>query len=498
MRGVIVIFLFIFSIKSISQQIYFNNRYDFYNVTEVAWNVMDIDSGYLVVGGARDSLWNLHIAIMLLDNTGNVVWKKSYGQSGFDYYPGFGGSFIHTNDGGFALGGGVVDSSANYYSLLLKFDNKGDTLWSKMYGDTTWQTSYQCKQTMDEGYILIGAKNTGNGDDILLIKTDSVGNFLWQKTYGGSGTEYGLGVGVISDGYILSGYTNSFGAGEYDTYIIKVDNIGNLQWSKTFGGPYTDNGAFIISTSDGGYILSTGIGIYKNGTKTYKQTRVIKLFNNGTVEWDKTYGPVNYNQGLDIIYELSDGSFLAVGQKPDANGYPIGFLFKINSQGDSIWWKEYELLTGNNSQNYLRDVKPTSDGGYIACGFVVPSAPDTGMQDMWVIKLDGCGCAYAGCDTICSSTIGIIEQVYQNNYSITVYPNPANETVTFDYKLPENTNDAVISIYNLVGNQLKSYRIDNERGTINITISDLPNGLYFYSLKVDNNTIARNKLLIIK
>jgi len=95
------------------------------------------------------------------------------------------------------------------------------------------------QQTADGGYIVAGYTN-GNytgGVDVYLIKTDSNGDTLWAKNYGGIYAEHGYSVQQTTDGgYIIAGYTMSFGAGVTDIYLIKTDSIGAILWTKTFGG----------------------------------------------------------------------------------------------------------------------------------------------------------------------------------------------------------------------------------------------------------------------
>ena len=135
---------------------------------------------------------------------------------------------------------------------------------------------------------------------------------------------------VNDGGYILGGYTNSFGAGDYDTYIIKTDSIGNQEWSKTFGGIYFDGPAKVIQTLDEGYIISTALGKYKIGSNTFRQDRIIKLDSTGSVQWDKTYGPTRFLAALGPIHELSDGNFVSVGQITDTSTFHVyGTLLKM-------------------------------------------------------------------------------------------------------------------------------------------------------------------------
>ena len=121
-------------------------------------------------------------------------------------------------------------------------------------------------QTNDEGYALAGYTNSfgAGGKDFWLVKTDSVGNQLWNKTYGGPGDEVAYSVIQTNDeGYALAGYTNSFGAGGKDFWLVKTDSVGNQLWNKTYGGPGDEVAYSVIQTNNGDYILS-GSGLTVN------------------------------------------------------------------------------------------------------------------------------------------------------------------------------------------------------------------------------------------
>ena len=115
--------------------------------------------------------------------------------------------------------------------------------------------AYAVRQTTDGGYIVTGRTiSFGAGNyDVYLIKTDSLGDTLWTKTYGGTNTDYGYAVQQTTDGgYIVAGYTLSFGAGNYDVYLIKADSLGDTLWTKTYGGGNFDEGWAVQQTTDGG------------------------------------------------------------------------------------------------------------------------------------------------------------------------------------------------------------------------------------------------------
>jgi predicted secreted protein len=127
--------------------------------------------------------------------------------------------------------------------------------WSKTYGGTNANVAYALVQTSDGGYALAGYTNSfgAGGYDFWLVKTDSNGNMQWNKTYGGTGDDEAAALVQTTDGgYALAGYTNSFGAGGYDFWLVKTDSNGNMQWNKTYGGSGNDYASDLVRTSDGG------------------------------------------------------------------------------------------------------------------------------------------------------------------------------------------------------------------------------------------------------
>jgi outer membrane protein assembly factor BamB len=140
--------------------------------------------------------------------------------------------------------------------------------WSKTFGGTGHDVGYSVQQTRDGGYIIVGytASYGAGGYDVYLIKVDANGNMQWSRTFGGSGDDEGYSVQQTSDGgYIIVGSTTSYGAGGSDVYLIKVDANGNMQWSRTFGGARDDGGSSVQQTSDGGYIIVGGTASYGAG-----------------------------------------------------------------------------------------------------------------------------------------------------------------------------------------------------------------------------------------
>jgi len=185
-----------------------------------------------------------------------VRFAKTYGGSGNDSAR----SVQQTSDGGYIVASFTNSFGAgNYDILLIKTNAFGNVQWAKTYGGANFDRANSVQQTSDGGYIVTGRTTSfgAGGWDIFLIKTDASGNIIWAKTYGGTNWDWAYSVQQTSDGgYIVAGYTTSFGAGNWDIFLIKTNASGNVQWAKTYGGSGDERAYSVRQTSDGGYIVA--------------------------------------------------------------------------------------------------------------------------------------------------------------------------------------------------------------------------------------------------
>ena len=153
---------------------------------------------------------------------------------------------------------------------LVKTDSSGQNQWQKTFGGPKRDVGMSLQQTEDNGYIICGYTSSyGSGDwDVYLIKTDSSGNLKWEKTFGGSERDAGYSILQTADGgYVLCGYTKSFGSGDRDVYLLKIDPSGNKQWQETYGGTDFDVGLSVQQTPDGEYVICGETKSYGSGNK---------------------------------------------------------------------------------------------------------------------------------------------------------------------------------------------------------------------------------------
>jgi predicted secreted protein len=211
------------------------------------------DGGYVMMGDTNSfGAGGTDAWLVKTDASGNTQWNKTYGAAGNDYAS----CLMSTADGGYAVLSYTM-SFGGYKAWLFKIDSSGNMVWNKTYGVGAVSWGNTGIQTADGGYAITGVVWTGGKRDAWLIKTDPSGNMLWNKTYGGTGDDTGWAVEQMEDGdYAIVGVTSSFGAGGVDGWLFRTDSSGNMLWNRTYGGAGTEFLDDIILTSDGGYALA--------------------------------------------------------------------------------------------------------------------------------------------------------------------------------------------------------------------------------------------------
>ena len=252
--------------------------------------------------------------------------------------------------------------------------------WTKTFGGTSSDEGHSVKQTTDSGYIITGSTGYGIGSDVYLIKTNENGDSLWTKTFGGTDIEQGSSVQQTTDGgYIITGSTSSFGNGSSDVYLIKTDDGGNEEWTKTFGGTNSDQGLSVQQTTDGGYIITGYTYFLGSGIC---DLFLIKTDENGVEQWTKTFGGTGNDRGSSVQQSKDGGYIITGGTNSLGNGDDDVYLIKTDESGNELWTK----IFGGTGYDEGISVQQTTDGGYIITGNT--DSFGNGGTDVYLIKTD--------------------------------------------------------------------------------------------------------------
>jgi hypothetical protein len=297
------------------------------------------DSGYIIVG-YTGPFYAMTSDVYLIKTTasGDTIWTRTYGGTPRSDW---GFSVQQTADGGYVVAGGTESfgpgNPSPYFNVyLVKTDASGDTLWTRAYGGMGFDDGYSVQQTTDGGYIIAGwTSSFGAGDyDVYLIKTNPSGDTLWTRTFGGTGADFGTCVQQTTDsGYIIAGYTHSFGAESTDVYLVKTSESGDTLWTRTYGGTYGDEAGSVQQTSDGGYILTAWTESFGPGTPECDNVYLVRTDASGDTLWTRTYGGMSPECGNSAL-QTSDGGYVVAGytQSFGAGAMDV-YLIKTDADG---------------------------------------------------------------------------------------------------------------------------------------------------------------------
>ena len=316
------IFILFCSVAGYPQFKYFSDIYHLGSPTiwSASGNLCDSEDGYIICGKTGSD-----IGIIKLNEYGDQIWSKTWGDTVASWYFGYPGSIETMSDGYYIAGSKNYFSPLRQIGLLLRFNPDWDTLWTREYDmnfddilDTA--TLIQQMDLCNNGDpILVGSvANPGIGSSVLLIRSDSVGSIQWIKTFSYSKSSSTDGYSVIQtsdNGFAMGGFWWISGSSSAtgDPIIIKTDSLGNQEWIINMGGLYEDNRAMLCKSHDNNILMGTTITDFETGGTRYATINVVKLDNSGNIIWDKKYGESIISNYLSNIRCLEDGSIICAG-----------------------------------------------------------------------------------------------------------------------------------------------------------------------------------------
>jgi uncharacterized delta-60 repeat protein len=194
--------------------------------------------------------------------------------------------------------------------------------------------SANCVNGTSSGGMIVAGYTTSFGAgnrDFWVLKLDSQGSPLWQKTFGGPRDDYARSIQQTSDGgFIVAGVTKSFGAGDYDAWVLKLRSNGSKQWQKTYGGKRGDYAHAVRQTADGGYIIAGSTGSFGHGGMDFW---LLKLNSAGGIQWEKAYGGPK-DESAFAVDILPEGDFYVAGRSESfGSGMYDAMVLRVNKNG---------------------------------------------------------------------------------------------------------------------------------------------------------------------
>jgi hypothetical protein len=469
---------------------------------------MQVLDGYIIPGGFAyleppsyhkigfiniDFLGNLTDRKIIIETDSTYSWDFSYHQ----------GTFTNNNDstGYYSVGVrrkynvpnavGVADDG-----VIFKLNKNLDTLWTKFFDDkidpvdSTYLFEH-CAILPGNNLVVIGTVAVeGEASKALLIKTDSLGNELWRKYFYSGPLNQGINVIATPDGgFALSVWKWVFGPQPVSTpFIIKTDSAGNEQWRKYFGGIWHDGPMYLVNAPD-----STIVGGYyycdtMDYDDTYCRDAIVKLSLEGSIEWEKKYGESTYEKTTSSVNVSSEGKIILAGYNYNPFPRRVGYLLNVSLDGDSLWYREYEKVSGQYDANYLYAVIPTDDGGYAASGMVHTDYD----QDIWVLKVDSLGCE--NFDYCWTSLPGVIS--VEKPGELQVFPNPATGHCTISVPKQNQFETYTLFIYNLMGVKMEELVVPSGIMQLEINLSGYVPGLYSVVSTYKGSITGRGKFVV--
>jgi len=421
------------------------------------------DGGYILGAGSdsnisgdktENSRGGLDYWIIKLDASGTISWQKTYGgnQPEFDTY------IVETSDGGYFVGGysdsGISGDKTepskgqrDYWAL--KLDATGNILWQKSIGGSLVDRPQAAFQTMDGGYIIGGysnspisgdkTENTRGGNDYWIVKLSDTGSVQWERTYGGSDSDVFRNMIELDNGnFLVAGYSrsnisgdkNENSQGDFDGWILKLDNTGNLLWQNTIGGSGIDYPRDVVELADGNYLIAS--------------------YSNSNISGDKTE---NSNGGYDYwLLKLSpSGNLLSqnsIGGSADESG---PYIIENNDGTFAMFCASRSNISGDKDDN------------------------SRGAEDYWVFKTT-------------ASILGVSKNSFAA--SLNAYPNPT--TGKFTINLGQSYSGISIAVTNILGQTVATENHKNAQ-TLDVEING-PAGIYLATVKTNDGHQATIKI----
>lgn len=474
------------------------------------------DSGYVLTGATSSFNAGFYdIFLIKLDKYYNVQWSRVYGDGPLQGNN-QGYETIQTTDSGFVI---ACYSNLSTFGdgTIIRTDKQGNVIWTRTTAEPNNDALFSVVQTQDGNIVALGRAVHGlNNDDVLLVKMDTSGNLIWKKSFGGAGYDKGYKLIELQNGdLVMAGTTSTYGAGWFDTYVIRTDSGGTVLWTKTYGDTSDQEAQDIKRTSDGGFIISGTSFTSNTGGDIY----LIKTDSAGTLQWSKTYDGTDGDFGYEVIESPHGGYAVACSTFSYTHG---AMLLRVDNGGNFLWSRGYGDPMGMND---FHAILPAADGGYVMAGSVYIYQNDV---HLFVVKTDSLG--NSGCmqqnifplvanaptqtgsgvtmttnslwniDTLITvnptaqvTTFCLMMDVHSatGETAVALYPNPVTDHT---FTISEGPRTGTLTVFNQMGQVVHTQQIVSYPAVVNLP-SALASGIYFVEISGAEQT-ARTRVVI--
>jgi hypothetical protein len=434
--------------------------------------ILQMNDGGFLIGGSTISfgLTLYKYYLVRTDEEGDTVWTRLYGRDNRSQSM---TSLQPSADGGCILAGGSDAPFLDTEVYLVRLNSDFDTVWTLLWGEDSYEEVARCAiESYDQGVIAVGDYWNATGGTILALETNAGGEVKWHCEYDWPLADYGYCIckAQENDGYVICGSRQSDITFTRDALLIRVNSDGDTLWTRTYGGDQDDEAYHVMTTSDGGYLLT---GYSSSTPTTDKSVFVVKTNAAGDTSWTQKIGENNLNVGFSAI-ETEDGGYTVVG-----TSYALGtadmLVAKLDSYGDIVWMGYYifwEIVDEFGSN--MIEVPPEE---YVVCG-----SRQLGLAGDLDINFFKIGPIIPG------------SQEYHSFQSMTIQPNPVRDEAILGYSL-QTDGPVCISIFDCSGAlvmELVNKVQTKGQFRIEANLTNLKKGIYLVRLTTEDViTVAR-------
>jgi hypothetical protein len=443
---------------------------------------LDITSegGYIVTGNTF-SFGSVSSDILLLktNESGEEEWFVTLGGDYWDEAR----CVKSVTDGGYIVVGTTITTDGGVSDwIIIKTDETGTEEWTTIIDTDNWDNAYSIAETSENEFVVAGKIDNGTSLEFGLIKINAIGEELWTRTYGSTGNEEALDVIITGDGgYVLVGYTTSYGTEGQDFLLIKTDEDGNEQWHNTYGGEFNEVAFSVSETLNFGYIIGGYTESYGAGEK---DIWLVKTNAAGEPVWNSMFGTTETEIAY-TVWETPEEEYILGGWTNAGTANSIdSYIVKADTVGTLLW----ETSMGDVGDDKLFDFVVTDMQEIVFTGQL--QSFESNSQDCWLVKYE-------------AEEVSVHEQeVEMPNYHLQNYPNPFNPSTTISFEAANTDDTSKIEVYNIKGQLVQSLPISSiTHSPLNSIVWNAENqasGIYLYKLISGGKVLESQKMLLIK